>query len=211
MQALQVNEASGKFSAILDGCWEIFDLRLGKLSNPWSAAWCSVPYVYFDSSQLVHILCPEGVVHVRVRLRATAAAAVCSICIAASASVPAIQAVSDGPEQHRTVSTQAYVLTSNDGTLSPASIGSLASVPGVQTSAAAAPAPSLFTAIQPVFTVLGGALSLPFNIPFWYATGQLNAAANQTAINNFVTALGQLPGVPAAVLSYLAGIPTQTA
>ncbi|MFA4085108.1 hypothetical protein ONA92_25770 [Mycobacteroides salmoniphilum] len=113
------------------------------------------------------------------------------------------------------MSTQAYVLTSNDGTLSPASIGSLATLPGVQGSAAtplaaAAPAPSLFTAIQPVFTVLGGALTLPFNIPFWFVTGQLNAAANQTTINNFVAALGQLPGVPAAVLSYLAGIPSQT-
>nr|WP_134144942.1 hypothetical protein [Mycobacteroides salmoniphilum] len=68
----------------------------------------------------------------------------------------------------------------------------------------------MFTAIQPVFTVLGGALTLPFNIPFWFVTGQLNAAANQTTINNFVTAIGQLPGVPAAVLSYLAGIPSQT-
>ncbi|MEN4419915.1 hypothetical protein VXD82_02715, partial [Mycobacteroides chelonae] len=108
--------------------------------------------------------------------------------------MPTIQSLSASPEQHRTVSTQSYVLTSNEGSLAPSSIGSLATLPGVSGSAAtplaaaATPAPSLFQAIQPVFTVLGGALTLPFNIPFWFVTGQLNAAANQTQINNFVTA-----------------------
>ncbi|WP_212566667.1 MULTISPECIES: hypothetical protein, partial [unclassified Mycobacterium] len=72
-------------------------------------------------------------VYVRIRLRATAAATVCSICIAASASALTIQTPIASPEQHRTVSTQGYVLTSNDGTLSPASIGSLATLPGVTT------------------------------------------------------------------------------
>ncbi|MFT8181014.1 hypothetical protein ACLXNF_25855, partial [Mycobacteroides chelonae] len=75
-------------------------------------------------------------VHVRVRLRATAAAAVCSVCISASASVPTIQSLSASPEQHRTVSTQSYVLTSNEGSLAPSSIGSLATLPGVSGSAA---------------------------------------------------------------------------
>ncbi|MBV0918617.1 hypothetical protein KC238_15275, partial [Mycobacteroides chelonae] len=71
------------------------------------------------------------------------------------------------------------MLTSNEGSLAPSSIGSLATLPGVSGSAAtplaaaATPAPSLFQAIQPVFTVLGGALTLPFNIPFWFVTGQL--------------------------------------
>ncbi|WP_032700643.1 hypothetical protein [Mycobacteroides abscessus] len=164
-------------------------------------------------------------VHVRVRLRATATAAVCSVCIAASVSVPTIQTLSASPEQHRTVSTQAYVLTSNDGTLSPASIGSLAALPGVTTAAAPTPPEgSTWPSANPLVNLAVGPLQFdpkfsrspvlasPFtivNAPFQLLTGQsivnpngtTSAPTVQNLINAETTALGLLAGVPAAYVA----------
>ncbi|QCO28812.1 hypothetical protein CFE69_18950 [Mycobacteroides abscessus subsp. massiliense] len=161
----------------------------------------------------------------RVRLRATATAAVCSVCIAASVSVPTIQTLSASPEQHRTVSTQAYVLTSNDGTLSPASIGSLAALPGVTTAAAPTPPEgSTWPSANPLVNLAVGPLQFdpkfsrspvlasPFtivNAPFQLLTGQsivnpngtTSAPTVQNLINAETTALGLLAGVPAAYVA----------
>ncbi|TDZ80890.1 hypothetical protein DE4586_00833 [Mycobacteroides salmoniphilum] len=161
----------------------------------------------------------------RIRLRATAAATVCSICIAASASALTIQTPSASPEQHRTVSTQAYILTSNDGTLSPASIGSLAALPGVTTAAApTAPAGSTWPSANPLVNLLVGplqydakytrspVLASPFvivNAPFQLLTGQAIASPDgttaaptvQNLINAETKALGLLAGVPAAYVA----------
>ncbi|WP_457073318.1 hypothetical protein [Mycobacteroides abscessus] len=139
--------------------------------------------------------------------------------------MPAIQTLSASPEQHRTVSTQAYVLTSNDGTLSPASIGSLAALPGVTTAAAPTPPEgSTWPSANPLVNLAVGPLQFdpkfsrspvlasPFtivNAPFQLLTGQsivnpngtTSAPTVQNLINAETTALGLLAGVPAAYVA----------
>ncbi|WP_234803427.1 M23 peptidase family protein, partial [Mycobacteroides abscessus] len=139
--------------------------------------------------------------------------------------MPTIQTLSASPEQHRTVSTQAYVLTSNDGTLSPASIGSLAALPGVTTAAAPTPPEgSTWPSANPLVNLAVGPLQFdpkfsrspvlasPFtivNAPFQLLTGQsivnpngtTSAPTVQNLINAETTALGLLAGVPAAYVA----------
>ncbi|WP_165679818.1 hypothetical protein, partial [Mycobacteroides abscessus] len=123
------------------------------------------------------------------------------------------------------MSTQAYVLTSNDGTLSPASIGSLAALPGVTTAAAPTPPEgSTWPSANPLVNLAVGPLQFdpkfsrspvlasPFtivNAPFQLLTGQsivnpngtTSAPTVQNLINAETTALGLLAGVPAAYVA----------
>ncbi|MFD6197356.1 hypothetical protein ACFWE3_11700 [Mycobacteriaceae bacterium NPDC060252] len=123
------------------------------------------------------------------------------------------------------MSTQAYILTSNDGTLSPASIGSLTALPGVTTAAApTAPAGSTWPSTNPLVNLLIGplqydakftrspVLASPFtivNAPFQLLTGQSIASPDgttaaptiQNLINAETKALGLLAGVPAAYVA----------
>ncbi|MGL5441963.1 MAG: hypothetical protein ACRDDJ_05785, partial [[Mycobacterium] stephanolepidis] len=123
------------------------------------------------------------------------------------------------------MSTQAYILTSNDGTLSPTSIGSLAAWPGVSTAAApTAPAGSTWPSANPLVNLLVGplqydakytrspVLASPFvivNAPFQLLTGQAIASPDgttaaptiQNLINAETKALGLLAGVPAAYVA----------
>ncbi|MBB4855543.1 hypothetical protein HNP40_002945 [Mycobacteroides chelonae] len=128
------------------------------------------------------------------------------------------------------------MLTSNDGTLSPASIGSLATLPGVTAAPAAAPtapAGSTWPSTNPLVNLAVGPLQFnakwqspvlasPFtmvNAPFQLLTGQsivnpdgtTSAPTIQNLINAETTALGLLAGVPAAYVANTIAVITAVA